>query len=257
MSESIKTSAFAPYKSRNFSNPVILKLEDVWKVYQLGKVGVDALRGINLEIHRGSFVAIIGPSGCGKSTLLNIIGCLDVPDRGRVLLDGRDILKMSEDELAKIRGAKIGFVFQQFNLLPNLNALENVMLPMVFQGVLETERRERAKKLLEIVELEERILHKPAELSGGEQQRVAIARALANNPEIIVADEPTGNLDSLSGKKIMEILVRFHKTEKKTIVAVTHDSTIASYSEEIVNMKDGQIISNHLASRDILWDRKK
>lgn len=233
----------------------IIKLENVWKVYQLGKIDLPALKGANLEINRGSFVVIIGPSGCGKSTLLNMIGCLDTPTRGRIFLDGKDILKMSESELAQIRGKKIGFVFQQFNLLANLNAAENVMLPMIFQGVPEEKRIERTKKILEEVELKERIFHKPAELSGGEQQRVAIARALANDPEIIIADEPTGNLDSKSGKKIMEILVKLHRVEAKTVVVVTHDPHIASYAKEIVNMKDGQIISNHLASEEILWKK--
>lgn len=233
----------------------IIKLENVWKIYQLGKVELPALKGVSLEINRGSFVVITGSSGCGKSTLLNIIGCLDIPTRGEVFLDGKDMLKISENELAQIRGEKIGFVFQQFNLLANLNAAENVMLPMVFQGVPEEKRIERTKKLLGTVELGERIFHKPAELSGGEQQRVAIARALANNPEIIVADEPTGNLDSQSGKKIMEILVKFHQIEGKTIVVVTHDPNIASYAKEIINMKDGQIISNHLASEKILWEK--
>jgi len=233
----------------------IIKLENVWKVYYLGKVEVWALRGIDLEIKKGAFLSIIGPSGSGKSTLLNIIGCLDFPTKGKVFLDGKDIQKLSPDELARIRGKKIGFVFQQFNLLPNLTAIENVALPMVFQGMKEKERLERAKELLELVGLKERIFHKPQELSGGEQQRVAIARALANDPEIIIADEPTGNLDSKSGKMIMEILKSLHREQKKTILVVTHDPQIASYSEEILRIKDGKIVGDHLEEKEILWQK--
>jgi len=223
-------------------NQIIVKLEDVWKIYQFGKIDLQVLRGVNLEICRGEFVSIMGPSGSGKSTLLHIIGCLDVPDKGRVFLENKDISKLSEDELAKIRGQKIGFVFQQFNLLPNLSGLENVMLPMIFQGVSEEERKQKAKKLLVSLNMEERMYHKPKELSGGEQQRIAIARSLVNNPELIIADEPTGNLDSKTGKMIMETLVLLHEKEKKTIVVVTHDNNIAEYSEKRINIRDGQII---------------
>jgi len=233
----------------------IIKLENVWKVYYLGKVEVFALRGIDLEIKKGTFLSIIGPSGSGKSTLLNIIGCLDFPTKGKVFLDGKDIQKLSPDELARIRGKKIGFVFQQFNLLPNLTAIENVALPMVFQGVKEKERLERARELLELVGLKERIFHKPQELSGGEQQRVAIARALANDPEIIIADEPTGNLDSKSGKMVMEILTKLHKEQKRTILVVTHDPQIASYSEEILRIQDGKIVGDHFREREFLWQK--
>lgn len=232
----------------------VIKLENVWKTYQLGKASLAVLKEISLEISPGAFVVILGPSGSGKSTLLNLLGCLDVPTKGRVLLAGRDISKMSEDELAQVRGKKIGFVFQQFNLLHNLNALENVMMPMIFQGKPEGERRKRAKLLLTSLGLEERLAHRPFELSGGEQQRIAIARALSNNPDIIVADEPTGNLDSATGKKIMEILIDLHKTEKKTIVVVTHDPTIANYSNQIINIRDGQLASNHLAGEKVLWE---
>lgn len=234
---------------------VIIKLEDVWKVYHLGKVKVWALRGVNLEIKKGFFLSIIGPSGAGKSTLLNIIGCLDFPTKGKVFLDGKDIQKLSEDELARVRGKKIGFVFQQFNLIPNLTALENVILPMIFQGKKEKERVARAKELLKLVGLEKRINHKPNELSGGEQQRVAIARALANDPEIIIADEPTGNLDSKSGKMIMEIFKRLYEIQKKTIVVVTHDPEIASFSKEILRIKDGKIVKNHFENERILWKK--
>lgn len=233
----------------------LIQLEDVWKVYQLGKVELPVLRGVSLEIFPGSFVVILGPSGSGKSTLLHMIGCLDLPTRGKVLLDGRDIVKMSEDELSQIRGQKIGFIFQQFNLLQNLNASENVMMPMIFQNKYSSEfqRQERAESILTSLGLKERIKHRPAELSGGEQQRIAIARALSNDPEIIVADEPTGNLDSTTGKKIMEILINLHQKERKTIVVVTHDATIANYSNQIINIKDGQLIANHLIGEKVLW----
>ena len=234
----------------------LIKLENVWKIYQLGKVEFTVLKEINLEINRGSFVSIIGPSGSGKSTLLNIIGCLDIPTKGKVFLDGQDVQKLSEDELAKIRGKKIGFVFQQFNLLPNLTAIENVVLPMVFQKIPEEKRFGRAKKLLEMVGLGERIFHKPAELSGGEQQRVAIARALANNPEMLITDEPTGNLDSKSGEMIMEILKELYQKGERTIIVVTHDLQIASFSKEIVHIKDGQIVSDHEAMKKVLWLRE-
>ena len=234
----------------------LIKLENVWKIYQLGKVELTVLKEMNFEINRGSFVSIIGPSDSGKSTLLNIIGCLDIPTKGKVFLDGQDIQKLSEDELAKIRGKKIGFVFQQFNLLPNLTAIENVVLPMVFQKIPEEKRFGRAKKLLEMVGLGERIFHKPAELSGGEQQRVAIARALANNPEMLITDEPTGNLDSKSGEMIMEILKELYQKGERTIIVVTHDPQIASFSKEIVHIKDGQIVSDHEAMKKVLWLRK-
>jgi len=233
----------------------IIKLENVWKIYQLGKVELAALKGINLVIQPGSFVTIMGPSGSGKSTLLNIIGCLDTPTEGKVFLKGQDISLLSENQLAQIRGKTIGFIFQEFNLLPNLSALENVTLPMIFQGLSEDERKERGKGILIKVDLKDRIHHQPAELSGGERQRVAIARAFANNPEMVIADEPTGNLDSTTGKKIMEILTDFHKKEGKTIVVVTHDPHIAEYSKEIVNIKDGQIISNHLMASEVLWKK--
>ncbi len=234
----------------------LIKLEDVWKIYQLGEVEVIVLKGISLEITPGSFVTIMGPSGSGKSTLLHILGYLDIPTKGRVFLEGQDMMELSEDDLAQIRGQKIGFVFQQFNLLHNLNALENVMLPMVFQGVDENKRIERAKKLLASMNLEERIFHRPSELSGGEQQRVAIARALSNDPEILVVDEPTGNLDSTTGEMIMKILINLHKKENKTIIVVTHDPHVAGYSEELINIKDGEIITNHKTAAKVLWEKQ-
>lgn len=227
------------------SGEPLIKLEDIWKVYQLGKVEFAALQGLSLNIHQGDFVSIMGPSGSGKSTLLNIIGCLDVPTRGKVFLKGQDISQLSEDQLSQLRGKTIGFVFQEFNLLPHLNALWNVMLPMVFQGVLAQERKKKAEELLRAVDLGQRLSHEPGELSAGERQRVAIARAFANDPELVIADEPTGNLDSATGKKIMEILTRFHQPpQNKTIIVVTHDQNIANYSQKIINIKDGQIWQN-------------
>ena len=233
----------------------IVKLENVWKIYQLDKVEVSALRGISLEIAPGGFVSIMGPSGSGKSTFLNIIGCLDVPTKGKVFLKGKDVALLSENELALLRGKIIGFVFQEFNILPNLTALENVTLPMIFQGVPFKEREKRAKELLISVGLKERISHQPTELSAGERQRVAIARAFANDPELVIADEPTGNLDSATGKKIMEILTDFHQKQQKTIVVVTHDPNIANYSEKIINILDGQIVVNHQKAKEVLWSK--
>lgn len=221
----------------------IIEIQDVWKIYQMGKVEVPALRGINLDIKEKEFLVVMGASGSGKSTSLNIIGCLDIPSKGKVFLDGQDITKLSEDELARIRGKKIGFIFQTFNLIPSLNALENVSLPMIFQGGSAEERRKRAVELLKMVGLGERIFHKPNELSGGERQRVAIARALVNNPEVILADEPTGNLDSKSGKDIMEFLTKLHKEQNKTIVMITHDPNIAKFGKRVVRLQDGRIIS--------------
>ncbi|MBW2999473.1 ABC transporter ATP-binding protein, partial [Candidatus Woesearchaeota archaeon] len=200
---------------------VIIDLRNVWKIYQMGEVQVEASRGLNLQILKDDFVAVQGPSGSGKSTCMNMIGCLDIPTKGTIFLEGHNISEMTESELAKIRGQKIGFVFQQFNLINTLTALENVMLPMIFQEMPREKRIERAKHLLEMVELGERIYHKPTELSGGEQQRVAIARALANDPDVILADEPTGNLDSKTGEKVIKFLNELHQKEKKTIVMVT------------------------------------
>ncbi len=233
----------------------LLRLKDVWKIYQIGSVELPALKGVSLEVSRGDFLAVMGPSGSGKSTLLNMIGCLDYPTKGDVFLEEKNISQLSENKLAEARGKKIGFVFQQFNLLPNLTALENVMLPMIFQGMEQKERQRKGKKILDSLDLKDRIKHRPAELSGGECQRVAIARALANNPEIIVADEPTGNLDSKTGKMIMEILVRLHQKEKKTMIVVTHDPKIADYTEQEINIIDGQIVKNHQQAGVALWQK--
>ncbi len=222
----------------------IIKLENVWKTYRMGGSDVNALQGLNLDVKEGEFLAIMGPSGSGKSTAVNMIGCLDVPTKGRIMLDQHDISKLSESELAQIRGRKIGFIFQQFNLLQTLTALENVALPMIFQGVEEKYRIEKAKKLLELVELEERMNHKPTELSGGQQQRVAIARALSNDPEVIIADEPTGNLDSKTGTIVIDFLKKLNRQENKTIVMVTHDANLAKVAERTEFLKDGKIIKS-------------
>lgn len=220
----------------------LLHLKDVWKTYYMGKVSLDVLKGINLEINKGEFVSIVGPSGSGKSTMINMVGVLDTPTQGQILIEGHDIAEFTESELAQVRGKKIGFVFQQFNLIPTLTALENVILPTVFQNVPEEVRVKRAEKLLTLVGLADRMHHKPNELSGGQQQRVAIARALINNPEIILADEPTGNLDSKSGKQVMDFLSKLHREEKKTIVLVTHDIDLVKYSHLVVHLKDGEIV---------------
>ncbi|MBU0628800.1 MAG: ABC transporter ATP-binding protein [Nanoarchaeota archaeon] len=221
---------------------IVIKLENVWKIYKMGEVEVPALRGLNLEVKRGEFLALMGSSGSGKSTAMNMIGCLDIPTKGRVFLEEHDISKLPESDLAQIRGQKIGFIFQQFNLIATLSALENVALPMIFQNIAKEERVKRAKELLDMVDLGERLDHKPNELSGGQQQRVAIARSLVNNPEVILADEPTGNLDSTSGHKVIDFLKSLHKDEKKTIVMVTHDSDVAKCAQRIEHLYDGQIV---------------
>ena len=223
-------------------NQEIIKLKDIHKTYFLGEIELNVLKGIDLSIEREDFIAIMGPSGSGKSTLMHIIGALDVPTKGSVYIEGEDISTFSEDELSLVRGKKIGFVFQQFNLLHNLTALENVVLPMIFQKVPEKTRIKRAKEMIASLGLEKRMNHRPAELSGGEKQRIAIARALANDPDIIIADEPTGNLDSVTGKKIMEILINLYKKEKKTIIIVTHDAVVGNYAEKLIKIKDGEII---------------
>ncbi|MEK6942751.1 MAG: ABC transporter ATP-binding protein [Nanoarchaeota archaeon] len=223
----------------------IIKLENVWKTYKMGDVEVNALQGLNLDIKEGEFVAIMGPSGSGKSTAVNMIGCLDVPTKGRVMLEDHDISMLSESDLAQIRGKKIGFIFQQFNLVPTLTAAENVMLPMIFQGIPEDLRKKKASELLNLVELKERMHHRPSELSGGQQQRVAIARSLANNPEVILADEPTGNLDSKTGANVLDFLEKLHRDEKKTIVMVTHDVNLSRVAERTEFLKDGKVIKSH------------
>jgi len=220
-------------------NKTIIKLENVWKTYKMGDSQVNALRGLNVEIKKGEFVAIMGPSGSGKSTSVNMVGCLDLPTKGRIFLEDHDIAKLSESELSRIRGKKIGFIFQQFNLIPTLTAFENVSLPMIFQGMDEEEQEKKVLECLQVVNLLERKDHKPNELSGGQQQRVAIARSLANDPEVILADEPTGNLDSKTGTIVMEFLKKLNK-EGKTIVMVTHDNNLAKYAKRIIYLKDGK-----------------
>jgi len=220
----------------------LIKLENVWKTYRPSEsVEVHAVRGVSLTIKDGEFVAIVGASGSGKSTLMHLMGCLDIPTKGRILLDGKDISKMDPSELARIRGKVIGFVFQNYNLIPSLTALQNVELPMIFQGVEKRKMRERAVSLLQMLGLGDRMGHLPNQLSGGQQQRVAIARALANNPKMILADEPTGNLDSKSGKEVLDLLVGLNK-KGKTLVVVTHDKSIAKKAKRIVKIKDGRIV---------------
>jgi len=218
----------------------MIVMEDIHKIYLMGEVEVPALRGVSLEIKAGEFVAIMGPSGSGKSTLMNIIGCLDVPTSGRYWLEGVEVSGLSDNRLAEIRNRKIGFVFQTFNLIPRENVIHNVELPMIYSDVPEKERIERAREVLEAVGLAHRAKHRPAELSGGERQRVAIARALVNNPSIILADEPTGNLDSRTGTEIMGIFRRLNENGI-TIVLVTHEREIASYARRIIHLRDGMI----------------
>jgi len=219
---------------------MVIKLENVVKIYRLGKVEVPALRGVSLDIPRGEYVSIMGPSGSGKSTLMNLIGALDRPTSGRVYIDGVDIGRLSDDQLALLRRKKVGFVFQQFNLINKLTALENVALPMWFAGISRNRRLRRAKELLELVGLGDRLHHKPAELSGGERQRVAIARALANDPEIILADEPTGNLDTASGMVVIELLEELNRLGK-TLVIVTHDPEFGRRARMRVKLRDGVV----------------
>ncbi|MFA5084559.1 MAG: ABC transporter ATP-binding protein [Candidatus Paceibacterota bacterium] len=218
----------------------IIKLDDVHKNYGEGSIGVSAVQGISLSINKGDFVAIMGPSGSGKSTLMNMTGALDVPTTGNIFLEDKNIAHMDESALAQLRGKKIGFIFQQFNLIQTLTAMENVMLPMTFQNIAPELREARAESLLTEVGLGKRMDHRPSQLSGGEQQRVAIARALANDPDVILADEPTGNLDSKTGKEIMVMLSTLNK-KGKTIIMVTHDANVAKQAKKTINLFDGRI----------------
>ncbi len=218
----------------------LIETRELWKTYVMGGEEIHALRGVSIEIERGDYVAIMGPSGSGKSTLMNLIGCLDTPTKGSYLLNDKEVASMNDDELARIRNEEIGFVFQTFNLLPRATALHNVELPLVYAGISGKERLEKAKLALEKVELMSRATHRPNELSGGQRQRVAIARALVNNPSILLADEPTGNLDSKTGNEIMGVFDRLH-AGGNTIILVTHEPDIAAYAHRVVHIRDGQV----------------
>jgi putative ABC transport system ATP-binding protein len=218
----------------------LIDTQDLWKTYVMGSEEIHALRGVSIGIERGEYVAIMGPSGSGKSTLMNLIGCLDTPSKGSYLLNGKQVGKMNDNELARIRNEEIGFVFQTFNLLPRASALQNVELPLVYAGVQSKERTLRAKAALEKVELASRMGHRPNELSGGQRQRVAIARALVNNPSILLADEPTGNLDSKTGTEIMALFARLHEAGN-TIVLVTHEPEIAACAHRTIHLRDGKV----------------
>jgi len=218
----------------------LIETRDLWKTYAMGSEEIHALRGISVDIDRGEYVAIMGPSGSGKSTLMNLIGCLDTPSKGTYLLNGKHVGDMNDNELARIRNEEIGFVFQTFNLLPRATALHNVELPLVYAGVSATDREARARGALERVELGDRMTHRPNELSGGQRQRVAIARALVNNPSILLADEPTGNLDSKTGAEIMSLFAKLHKAGN-TIVLVTHEADVAAFAHRTIHIRDGQV----------------
>ena len=222
---------------------ILIEIEDLWKTYQMGAEEIHALRGVSFRIPRRSYVAIMGPSGSGKSTMMNLIGCLDTPSKGKYLLNSRLVSEMDDDELAHIRNKEIGFVFQTFNLLPRASALHNVELPLIYNGTPSHERKERAMQALQSVELGERLYHRPNELSGGQRQRVAIARALVNNPSIILADEPTGNLDSATSSEIMALFDNLYE-RGNTIILVTHEHDIASHAHRVIRLLDGQIASD-------------
>ncbi len=218
----------------------LIETRDLWKTYVMGDEEIHALRGVSISIERGEYVAIMGPSGSGKSTLMNLIGCLDTPSKGTYLLNGKMVSEMNDNELARIRNEEIGFVFQTFNLLPRASALHNVELPLVYAGMSKSARIEQAKAAIEKVELTHRMNHKPNELSGGQRQRVAIARALVNNPSILLADEPTGNLDSKTGVEIMALFARLHQAGN-TIIVVTHEPDIAAYAHRVIAIRDGEV----------------
>jgi putative ABC transport system ATP-binding protein len=228
----------------------LIETRDLWKTYVMGSEEIHALRGVSIEIQRGEYVAIMGPSGSGKSTLMNLIGCLDTPSKGSYLLNGKQVSQMNDNELARIRNEEIGFVFQTFNLLPRASALHNVELPLVYAGIPSKDRQARARAALDKVELSERTSHRPNELSGGQRQRVAIARALVNNPSILLADEPTGNLDSKTGNEIMGLFDRLH-SGGNTIILVTHEADIAAYARRAIHLRDGQVEKDVQQSRPV------
>jgi len=225
------------------SDGLLIEINDITKTYQMGDVKVRALRGVSMQVREGELLSIMGPSGSGKSTMLNVLGCLDLPTSGEYYLDGVDVRALDDDALADIRNRKIGFVFQTYNLLPRTTALDNVELPLIYQGMTGRERRRRGAECLEMVGLAGRLHHRPNELSGGEQQRVAIARALATNPDIILADEPTGNLDSRSGAEIVAIFERLNGEMGITVVFVTHDEEVAAHTPRVVRLRDGKIVA--------------
>jgi len=242
----VEEAGVESFRSDLVSAGVVIQTEDLWKTYEMGAEQLHALRGVNIIIHKGEYVAIMGPSGSGKSTLMNLIGCLDTPTRGHYWLAGRLVSQLGDDELAAIRNREIGFVFQTFNLLARATALHNVELPMIYNGTPSEERIERAKQALTQVDLADRMMHKPNELSGGQRQRVAIARALVNNPSILLADEPTGNLDSGTGEEIMALFARLHEGGN-TIILVTHESDIAAHAERIIRVRDGKVEKDETA----------
>jgi putative ABC transport system ATP-binding protein len=220
----------------------IMELQDVWKIYRMGEVEVPALRGVSVKIKKGDFVAIIGASGSGKSTMMNLIGCLDIPSKGKIYLKSHDINLLSESDLASLRGKTIGFIFQQYHLIPSMSAFENVMLPLEFLEYNDREAAKRTREILTLVGLSDKMHHRPSQLSGGQQQRVSIARSLVSDPEIILADEPTGALDSVTGREVLEMLHRLWKEHGKTIITVTHDPNLAKYAHTIIELKDGEIL---------------
>ena len=239
----VESSAVESVRQDLIYQGIVIRTEELWKTYEMGAEQVHALRGVDLVIKNGEYCAIMGPSGSGKSTLMNLIGCLDSPTKGKYYLAGKLVSELDDDELAYIRNKEIGFVFQTFNLLPRATALHNVELPLIYNGTPTEERAARAKKTLEIVDLGDRMMHKPNELSGGQRQRVAIARALVNSPSILLADEPTGNLDSQTGQEIMNLIARLHE-QGNTIILVTHEHDIAAHAHRIIHIRDGKVESD-------------
>jgi len=244
----LETSTAESYREDLVSSGIVIKTEELTKVYEMGAEQVHALRGVDVEIRKGEYVAIMGPSGSGKSTLMNLIGCLDSPSTGKYWLAGRLVSELDDDELAYIRNKEIGFVFQTFNLLPRATALHNVELPLIYNGTPAEERVEKAKNALERVDLSSRMSHKPNELSGGQRQRVAIARALVNSPSIVLADEPTGNLDSKTGEEIMALFAHLH-SQGNTIIVVTHEHDIAQRAHRVIFIRDGKIASDEVVKK--------